>query len=173
MLALAGLAALACSDQGDTPVVAEEMAQMDADNVVYGMSQIITRQGMREAVVEADTAFFYQDSSAVHLRGVEMTFFREEGAERARVVAQRGRLDTTAEEMVGRGDVVLTIRGENRRIETDELHYSSGEDRIWSETYTVMEEGGERTCGTSFRSDLEFRNVVIDNARTANCQRSP
>lgn len=161
----------ACDENGDTPVVAEELTELDADNVVYGMTQILTREGVREAVVEADTAYFYQDSSAVHLRGVHMTLFEEGGAERARVEANRGRLQPRSREMVGRGDVVLTISGEGgRRIETDELHYSSTGDRIWSDTYTIMEEDGEVTCGTAFRSDLDFENVYIEQARTANCR---
>lgn len=160
----------ACSEDGDTPVVAEDLVEIEADNVVYGMTQVLTREGVREAVLEADTAYFYQDSSAVHLRGVEMTLFQEDGQERARVIADRGRLDSGSQGMVGRGNVVLTITGEERRIETDELHYSSAGDRIWSDTYTIMEEDGEVTCGSSFRSDLEFQNVYIENARTANCR---
>ena len=165
------LGASACEENGDTPVVAEELTELNADNVVYGMTQILTREGVREAVVEADTAYFYQDSSAVRLRGVRMTLFEEDGAERARVVARRGRLEPRRREMVGRDEVVLTITGEEeRRIETDELHYSSTQDRIWSDTYTVMEEGGEVTCGTAFRSDLDFENVYIEQARTANCR---
>lgn len=167
---LALLAAGACGQDGETPMVSEELVRMDADNVVYGMTQILTREGVREARVEADTAYFYQDSSAVHLRGVEMTLFEESGRERARVTAERGRLDSSGREMVGTGNVVLTIEGESRRIETEELHYSSAGDRIWSETNTIMEEDGEVTCGTAFRSDLEFRNVVIERARTANCR---
>lgn len=160
-----------CGEDGDTPVVAEELTEMNADNVVYGMTQILTRGGVREAVVEADTAYFYQDSSAVHLRGVHMTLYEEEGGERAQVVANRGRLDSTTQEMVGRGDVVLTISDEGgRRIETGELHYSSSGDRIWSDMYTIMEEDGEVTCGTAFRSDLDFQNVYIEQARTANCR---
>lgn len=160
----------ACSEEGDTPMVAEDLVEIEADNVVYGMTQVLTREGVREAVLEADTAYFYQDSSAVHLRGVEMTLFQEDGRERAQVIADRGRLDSGSQGMVGRGNVVLTITGEERRIETDELHYSSAGDRIWSDTYTIMEEDGEVTCGSSFRSDLEFQNVYIENARTANCR---
>lgn len=160
----------ACGEESETPVVAEEVTRIDADNVVFGMTQILTREGVREGVVNADTAYFYQDSSAVHLRGVEMTLYREEGGRRAEVVAERGRLDPRTQEMVGRGEVVLTIPEGNRRIETEELHYSSRGDRIWSDTYTIMEQDGEVTCGTAFRSDLEFQNVVIEHARTADCR---
>ncbi len=159
-----------CSEDGETPVVAEDLAEMDADNVVYGMRQVLSREGVREAIVRADTAYFYEDSAAVHLRGVQMTLFREGGEERAEVEAERGRLATSSQNMVGRGNVILTIPEGNRRIETEVLNYSASDDRIWSDTATVMVEDGQVTCGAAFRSDLEFRDVVIDRARTADCE---
>ncbi|NIP59957.1 MAG: LPS export ABC transporter periplasmic protein LptC [Gemmatimonadetes bacterium] len=167
---LATLLVGACSESGDSPVVAEELARMEADNVVYGMSQILTHEGVREGVVRADTAYFYRDSSAVHLRGVELTVYSEEtGDVRAEVAARRGRLETESRAMIGRGDVVLRIPSDDRTIRTEVLHYEPGADRIRSDTFTVMEEAGRVTCGRAFRSDLEFRNLFIENARTSGC----
>ena len=169
-LLLCLLAAGGCGDSGDSPVVAEELVRMEADNVVYGMSQILTHEGIREGVVRADTAYFYRDSSAVHLRGVELTVYSEETGEvRAEVTARRGRLETEGRSMVGRGDVVLRIPADDRTIRTEELRYEPNTDRIWSDTFTVMEEAGRITCGRAFDSDLEFRNLLIENARTTGC----
>lgn len=163
------LGAGACTEDGDVPVVAEDLTQIDADNVVYGMTQILSREGVREALIEADTAYFFRDSTAVHLQGLEMTLFQEGSRTRAEVVAREGRLEPERQEMTAWGDVVLTIPEEDRRIRTEELHYSTLEERIWSDTATVMEEGADVTCGAAFRSDLEFRDVTIERARTANC----
>lgn len=160
----------ACGEEGDTPVVAEDLARMDADNVVYGMTQVLTNEGIREGIVLADTAYFYRDSSAVHLRTLEMFIYGEDGRERARIEANRGRLEGDTRSMEARGDVVLRIPAEDRRIETAELHYSSGQDRIWSDSATVMMQAGEVSCGTAFESDLEFRNVIIEEARTTGCE---
>lgn len=160
----------ACGEEADTPVVAEDLARMDADNVVYGMTQVLTSEGIREGVVLADTAYFYRDSSAVHLRSLEMFIYDEGGYERARIEANRGRLRADTRDMVAWGDVVLRIPAEDRRIETAELHYASGQDRIWSDSATVMVQGGGVSCGTAFESDLEFRNVVIEEARTTGCE---
>lgn len=160
----------ACGEEGETPVVAEDLARMDADNVIYGMEQVLTNDGIREGVVLADTAYFYRDSSAVHLRSLEMFIYDEDGFERARIEASRGRLEGDTRSMVARGDVVLRIPAEDRRIETAELHYSSGQDRIWSDSATVMIQAGDVSCGTAFESDLEFTNVVIEEARTTGCE---
>lgn len=159
----------ACSEDGDTPVVAEELTEIQADNVVYGMTQILTSEGIREGRITADTAFFFQDSAAVHLRALTLEIFDEGGRTRAEVNAERGRLETATSTMVARGDVVLTIPGQGREITTPELHYSSPDDRIWSDSATVMRQDDDVQCGTSFRSDLEFRNVYIENMKTVGC----
>lgn len=171
-LAVVGLALLsaACSDSGSARGgAAEELTGIQADNVVYGMTQILTNEGVREARVEADTAYFFRDSSAVHLRSMTLTLFSESGDTRATVTAERGRLDSNASSMVSRGSVVLEIPGQNREVRSEELHYSSNQDRIWSDSATVMRQDGEVQCGTSFRSDLEFRNVYVENMRTVGC----
>lgn len=159
----------ACSGDERGRVVADELTGLQADNVVYGMTQVLTHDGIREARVESDTAYFFRDSSAVHLRGLTMTLFDQTGNTRATVTAERGRLDSRSNSMVARGDVVLTIPGQGREIRSEQLHYSSGQDRIWSDSSTVMRQDGEVQCGTSFRSDLEFQNVYVESMRTSGC----
>lgn len=170
-LTLAGVAALlaGCTEQAGNRSAAEELTGLEADNVVYEMTQILTNEGVREARVEADTAYFFRDSSAVHLRSMTLTLFTESGDTRATVSADRGRLDTRSTTMVGWGDVVLEIPGQGREIRTEELHYASNQDRIWSDSSTVMRQDDEVQCGSSFRSDLEFRSVYIEEMRTSGC----
>ena len=167
--ALAGLLT-ACSEPQRGGEGAEELTGLEADNVVYEMTQILTNEGVREARVEADTAFFFRDSSAVHLRSMTLTMFDDTGNTRATVTADRGRLDMSSTTMLGRGNVVLEIPGQNREIRSSELHYSSNQDRIWSDSATVMRQDGEVQCGSAFRSDLDFRNVYIQEMRTAGCE---
>lgn len=170
-LTLAGVAALlaGCAEQSGNRSAAEELTGLEADNVVYEMTQILTNEGVREARVEADTAYFFRDSSAVHLRSMTLTLFTESGDTRATVSADRGRLDTRSTTMVGWGDVVLEIPGQGREIRTEELHYASNQDRIWSDSSTVMRQDDDVQCGSSFRSDLEFRSVYIEEMRTSGC----
>ena len=160
------LAAAGCSDEAAVPVVSPDLAEVDADAVIYGMTNQLTVEGVREAIVKADTAFVYEDSSMVVLRGLELTIFTETGTERAVVTARRGRLNNTTREMTAWGDVVLVIPEADRTIRTEELNYDPNRDRIWSDSTTIMEEGDRVYEGTAFESDLEFRDVRVRNART-------
>ena len=168
---LAGLLAgalllVGCGSQEDTPVVSPDLLEMDAEGVMYGMRSMITVEGVREGMVSADTAYFYEDSANVELRQLSLTVYTDEGLERALVTAERGWLNLDTNEMVARGNAVLTVRTDNRIIESAELHYDPNEDRIWSDSATVQRYEGTISEGSSFESNLDFTNVLIRNMRT-------
>lgn len=168
---LAGLLAgalllVGCGSQEDTPVVSPDLLEMDAEGVMYGMRSMITVAGVREGMVSADTAYFYEDSANVELRQLSLTVYTDEGLERAFVTAAMGWLNLDTNEMVARGNAVLTVRTDNRIIESAELHYDPNEDRIWSDSATVQRFDGVVSEGSSFESNLDFTNVLIRNMRT-------
>ncbi len=164
----AGLLLGACTDGPPGMVVDPELAAMEADYFIFGLTNYLTRQGIREAVVEADSAFVFSDSTVVLLRGnVRLTAYNEElGTEKALVTSDRGRLNTSTNELHAEGNAVLLIRADGRRIESYELYYLPDEDQIRSDSATVMYDGDTIVEGTSFTSDLNFENVVIVNGRT-------
>lgn len=155
----------ACQEPAGTNVADDALRELAADMVNYDMSTFVTAEGIRQAEIHADTAYFFRDSSVVHLLGVEMTVFEEGGAERASVVANRGRMDRRTEVLNAQGDVVLSIPDQNRVIESPVLNYDPSGDRIWSDSATTMREGGRVTHGTCFNSDLEFTNFTVCNIR--------
>ena len=164
---LAGVLLLGgCGSQEDTPVVSPDILEMDADAVMYDMRSTITVEGVREGLVIADTAYFYEDSANVELRQLSLTVYTEEGRERALVTAERGWLNLDTNEMTARGNAVLTVRVDNRIIESAELHYDPNADRIWSDSTTVQRLDGTVSEGSSFESNLDFTNVLIRNMRT-------
>jgi len=149
-------------------VVDPDLEAIEADYIIFGLTDYLTRRGVREAIVEADTALIFSDSTVVLLRGhVRLTAFHEElGTEKALVTADRGRLDTETNELLAEGNAVLTIEADGRRIESYELRYIPDRNRIRSDSASVMYNGDAIIYGTSFTSDLNFELVVIQNART-------
>jgi len=163
-----GLLFTACTEGPPRMVVDPELEAIEADYIIFGPTDYLTRRGVREAVVEADTALVFQDSTIILLRGnVNLTAYNEElGTEKALVTADRGRLDTSNNELHAEGNAVLLIRADGRRIESYELRYRPGADVIESDPATVMYDGDDVVEGTSFTSDLNFERVRIQNART-------
>jgi LPS export ABC transporter protein LptC len=155
-----------CEEPVDTPLAPPELLELGADFVQYGMTTFLTATGVREGRVEADTAYAFTDSSKVVLQGMRLIFYDEDGRPRATVTALGGELDERTDAMIARGDVVLRVHADGRVIETSELFYDPNRDRIWSDSTTVQTLGnGQVSRGTAFESDLEFRNVRIENIR--------
>ena len=152
----------ACTEETTTPIASPPLLETGADMVIQGLRHVVTLEGVKEAEVFADSAFFYRDSSIYHLVGPEMLLFVPgSGAQRARVTARRGRFNPTTQELVATGGVILIITEGNKRVESEELHYDPNGDRIWSDSATTMVEPGRVTEGFSFESDLNFRRTVV------------
>jgi LPS export ABC transporter protein LptC len=147
-----------CNGETDVAVVAPELEAMDADFIIVGGEQYLSQDGRTEAHLVYDTAFQWNDSTMAALRRVELVVFHEDGTERARVTADRGRFDQSTDRMIAQGNVVLVIPGDGRTLRTEELHYDPQAGQIWSDSAFVMDLPHQTLRGRSFRSDLEFRN---------------
>ena len=156
----------ACDQSVSTPLAGGELQQMQADQVVFAMQSYITTSGVREGSIRADTAYVFQDSAVVDLRGMEVTFYDEEGRARATVNGRVGEWNQDTDRMVARGDVVLLVHQDGSRIESEEIHYDPTNDRIWSDSATTRTDAqGAVTRGSAFESDLDFADLRILNVR--------
>jgi LPS export ABC transporter protein LptC len=155
------LGSAACSEDTSAPVASPPLLETGADLVMTGLDHNITIEGVREGTVFADTAFVFQDSSVYKLINPELVLFTDQGVQRARVTADRGRFRPDTKEMLAEGGVILVITEGNRRIESEQLNYDPSGDRIWSDSATTMIEPGRVTEGLGFESDLEFRRTVV------------
>ena len=161
------LTSLWCCNEPDSAVVASgDLQEINADNVIFGMISFITANGIREGHVQADTAYLFVDSAKAELRQMRILFFNEDGSQRATVTGTSGEWDQATDRMTAWGDVLLVVHSDKRRIETEELNYDPESERIWSDSATVQTmANGTVTRGSSFESDMEFRNVRITSIR--------
>ena len=157
-----------CTQSRPESVIDPSLEEMEADYIIFGLTDYLTRKGIREAIVQADTAFFFQDSTAILLSGnVKLTAYNQElGTEKAVVTSDRGRLDTSNNSLIAQGNAVLLIQADGRRIESAELRYIPDQDAISSDSATVMYDGENIVEGTGFDADLNFDRVLVRNART-------
>ena len=151
----------ACGDGETTPVISPELLETGAEIAEFDAEHFVTVEGVVQGEWYADTAFFYRDSTVVHLRNLVLVLFDEFGAQRARVVAERGRMDIMTEGLTAQGNVVLTVQEGNRRVESQELNYEPNGDRIWSDSLTTLYEQGVVSEGLGFTSDLDFILMTV------------
>lgn len=165
-LALSGT--VACGEDGETPLVAEDILQLNAEanQVVIGLEHYVTTGGVRRAHIVADTAFFLEDKSLVELRVMQVTFYDARGQVSSILTARDGTYDWSSGDMIAERDVVVLNPREERRVETSVMHYDSAEERIWSDAATKMfESDGTVVEGTAFTSDSGMDQVELTSAR--------
>lgn len=162
--ALLALAA-ACGGSGSDPMVAE-FQELPADQIMEGVEFSSTSAGVRSAKLVSDTAYLFDDSTVMHLRGVDLEMYGANGEQSAHLTSQTGVFDQNTQKMIATGTVVLVILQDGRKIETEELHYDPETRRVWSDVATKMTEpDGNVATVESFTSDDQFTNVQTRGAR--------
>ena len=160
-LAVLLLVSGACSERGATPPANQNAGfPQDADQVMFGITTVLTNLGVRTAQLKADTAFFYDDNSRVELRGVHLTFYTETGQRNAVLTSREGTYNMRAEHMEARGAVVVQSE-DARRLTTEQLRYNQRREEISSDSAFVLTEPDRRVEGIGFVSDPDLRNVRV------------
>lgn len=172
LIALLALSMVGCEGAADAPTAgAAEAPELEADQVMGEVTYDIRDNGARRAVLEADEALVYEDSSMVRLRPVTLTLFNADGQPVADLTSRRGQYDLVSQHMIARDSVVLITRVEPiRRIETEELHYDPEGDRLWSDVATTLYEDDTVVHGAGFTSDGRMRDLRIREATAENLE---
>jgi LPS export ABC transporter protein LptC len=164
LAATAGLAvAGGCEDPGARPTTTVQ-ATDSADQVLEGFSHFVTKDGVRRSTVEADTAFFYENTQVTQLRKIKVIFYDIDGKESSTLTAKTGTYRWQDGSMEANGNVVV-VAPDGRRLATESLKYDNGANTISTNVHFTFDRGTEHLEGNSFKSDPDFKNVVTDKPR--------
>lgn len=154
---------VACGS-GDGPPTASEPLPEGVDTAVRGMRTYVTRDGIRRAVVEADTAEWREDNE-IHLRRMTLTFFDPNGLESTEVTAEFGIFHQLTGDLEAERSVVVDDRVDDQRIETERLRYRNADGRLLGDTVFQFVDPGEGLTldGTGFESDPALDSIVVMN----------
>jgi LPS export ABC transporter protein LptC len=153
--------AIACRGDGTAPPQATGSSMLDtADQMMFGIRTILTDQGVRNAELEADTAFFFDENTRIELRGVKLTFHTRTGERNSVLTSREGTYNTRQSQMEARGNVVV-VSEDGRRLTSEQLKYEQMRNEISSDSAFVLTEPGRRVEGIGFTSDPNMNNVRV------------
>jgi LPS export ABC transporter protein LptC len=161
---VAALALLACGDdpEGQVQVAGPELMQMGADQVLIGLTHNMTREGVLQGELRADTAYLYNDDSTVRLRVVDVTFYDDQGRPDSRLTADSGRYDLQTGDMAAHGGVVVRDTADSERLETEQLLYDALSNELRTDTAFVWHRGDDVIRGTGLVTDPSLDDVRIE-----------
>ncbi|MGH7567454.1 MAG: LPS export ABC transporter periplasmic protein LptC [Gemmatimonadales bacterium] len=154
----AGVALWGCND-GIRPTATQTVAD-SADQVLFGMSHVVTADGVPRSRVRADTAYFFSATQSAELRTVHVTFYDARGVESSTLTAREGTYRWRTGDMEGRGSVVVIRKSDGGRLTTEVLRYSQTPNEVTSDRAFVFNAPSQHIEGEGFTSDPEFRNLV-------------
>ncbi|MDE2880127.1 LPS export ABC transporter periplasmic protein LptC [Candidatus Palauibacter soopunensis] len=155
---------LAACGSDDAPPTASEPLPEGVDTAVRGMRTFVTRDGIRRAVVEADTAEWREDNE-IHLRRMTLTFFDPNGLESTEVTAEFGVFHQLTGDLEAERQVVVEDRVDDQRLETERLRYRNLDGRLFGDTAFrfLQTVEGLTLEGTAFESDPALDSLVLLN----------
>ena len=172
MTRLAGLAALlgcagfaACNEVGAKPTTVVA-ASDSADQVLYGFVHYLTRDGVREGQVRADTAFFYDPEQTTVLKKMRLVFIDSAGNENATITSRQGTYKWQTGNMTSEGDVVLSS-ADGRVLKSEKLFYDAAKKELSTDLNFTFDDKTEHLQGQGFRSDMRFEHIVVNKPRGA------
>jgi len=160
VLALATLAATGCRDAQSPPVADSSLLPDSAEQMMFGVSFVLTDQGIRRAEVRADTALTYEDNTRTELRVVRTIFYTPTGEQNAVLTSDRGTHRLRLGSMEARGHVVV-VSEDGRTLETAHLKFDPTRNEISSDSAFTLTERERVTQGVGFVSNPEMTNMRI------------
>lgn len=156
--AFLGVAVGGCDD-GVKPSAIIENAPDQSDQMLVGMSHVLTTNGVVRAKIEADTTYISSAQQVADLRNVRVTFYDAQGAPTSTLTSRTGTYHLRSGDMEGRGNVVVTTT-DGRRLTTEVIRYNQAKDSVSSDQPFVFDAPDRHIEGEGFTSDPSFRDVV-------------
>lgn len=155
--ALAVVMLSGCSDEGSPN--AESLMPDSVDQIAYGFMQHYTADGVERALLEADSAYHYEEAEKWDLFNLRVQFRSPQGTLRSTLTSKYGTYNWRTGDMEAR-DSVVAVTPDRRRLTTCAIHYSEDTDQITGPCAFVFDAPNEHLEGDSFTADPDFRNVT-------------
>lgn len=159
LVLLSALVAGGCREESQRPVASDTLLGLEADQVLVGVEMNLTRAGVRNGVLVADTAFSYQEEGLLQLRNLAITFYGSSGLEEGVLTGREGEYRFETGDVEVRGTVEVTEAVGSKRLVTERLRYSAAADSLYGDTTFVLYRPGLQMRGDSFVSDSKLENV--------------
>jgi len=157
--------ALAGCGSPDRNATATGTAADSADQTMWGLTQYLTKAGVKQAFLQADTAFMYEASGRVDLVHVKVTFYSEQGEAESVLTGKAGAYFTRTNQMWARDDVLVVRLADQARLRTAYLEYDPTKNEVRTDRPYVADKGTQHFDGVGFTCDPSFINCSTQHAK--------
>lgn len=151
-----------CSCSTDPKLVQEFIEQKDLPiERIQGAEMLQTENGKLKIKIVASTIERFQDvqPSLVFSNGLEVTFYKD-SVVRSVLTANKAEVNEINNTMIASDNVVL-VSSEGKRMNTDELIWDEGKNKIYTDKQIIITTAKEIVEGEGFESNPDFSKYSI------------
>ncbi|HVA57502.1 MAG TPA: LPS export ABC transporter periplasmic protein LptC [Gemmatimonadaceae bacterium] len=163
--ATAVVAAAGCARPAAPPLTHTPSLVDSAEQVLFGVSGVLTNEGVARGTMTADTAFVFHDQTQFDFRNVKVNFRDTTGKPSGTMRADSGRYDMRTQVLEGWGHVVITST-DGKQLDTPQLRYNQATDVITSDTSFVLTQADRVQRGIGLVTDPNLNHIRILRAAT-------
>ena len=156
---------LAACGAPERNVAAAGTAADSADQTMWGLTQYLTKNGVNQAFLQADTAFMYEASGRVDLRHIKVTFYSAQGEPESVLTGREGTYWSRSNQMSSRGGVLVVRTADQARLRTEFLEYDPAKNEVRTDQPYVADKGEQHFEGIGFVCDPGFVNCTTQQTR--------
>ena len=164
LLACGFAALLAACGRDDAAPAANRLLPEGVEMAQTEMRTVVTREGVRRATVEGDTAE-WRGEHEVHLRPMRILFYDVNGNPSSDVTSAYGIYDELTGDLEAEGDVVAEDRVDGQRLETERMRYVNADGRLYGPVSFRLSRavGSMLIEGSAFESDPGLDSIIVLN----------
>lgn len=161
-LACGFAALLAACGRDDAAPTANRLLPEGVAMAQTEMRTVVTREGVRRATVEGDTAE-WRGEHEVHLRPMRILFYDVNGNPSSDVTSAYGIYDELTGDLEAEGDVVAEDRVDGQRLETERMRYVNADGRLYGPVSFRLSRavGSMLIEGSAFESDPALDSIIV------------
>lgn len=148
--ALVLLAGACGEEEPETDFAGPDFGEMEADQVMVDVEHYMTREGVRNAHLVADTVYLMDEGGSAHLRRYTVDFYGARGDRTSVLTADDGVYDMQTGDMRASDSVVVVDPEGTRQLTTEELIYDAETRMLESDSAFVLVRGRDTLRGTGF-----------------------
>lgn len=154
---LALLVASACSKIDRQPE--EQPDEKIPDSVIENATVALITEGMKEAVILAETLIVFDSEDSTVAKGVKVDFYDENGEYRSTLTSKEGLVRQTRRELSVWGDVV--VESDSSRLETESLNWDPDRRLITTDDFVKLHRGSDIVTGYGMEADSKLEHVRV------------
>jgi LPS export ABC transporter protein LptC len=129
------------------------------DSVIQNATIALTSEGIKEAVILADTLIVFDQEDSTIASGVKVDFYDENGEYRSTLTSKKGLVRQTRRELSVWGEVVVV--SDSSRLETESLRWDPVQKLITTDDFVTLHRGGDVVTGYGMEADSRLEHVRI------------